>query len=257
MKVSSVILKRIGFLLLMVLASSQAPGQAVLFERGDANADGTIDPRDAVYLLSWLYGAGPCPLSACGVGAGGAQKQSVGNGQPNPAVTIMGSMAPAKQAASVIPPLPVGVSELKFSDFFVHPVGDRGLKPTEKLLELHGNHVRILGYMVWQESSPPGGFLLTPIPAQVHEHDNGLADDLPASMVHVSVPTRRDQPVPYAPGLMLLTGRLSVGNRTETDGRISVVRLALDPPEPSGKEEPMLKSRPGTNGKGAPVDSSK
>ena len=33
-----------------------------------------------------------------------------------------------------------------------------------------------------------------------------------------------------APGLMLLTGTLSVGHHEETDGRVSVVRLALDPP---------------------------
>jgi len=39
--------------------------------------------------------------------------------------------------------------------------------------------------------------------------------------------------VPYVPGLMLLTGTLSVGNMAEPDGRISVARLALDPPEPA------------------------
>jgi hypothetical protein len=32
------------------------------------------------------------------------------------------------------------------------------------------------------------------------------------------------------PGLLLLTGTLSIGNRTEADGRISTVRLQLDPP---------------------------
>ena len=89
--------------------------------------------------------------------------------------------------------------------------------------------------MVQQEEPPPGRFLLAPMPAQIHEHDNGLADDLPASLVFVSVPTLREKTVPYAPGLMLLTGTLSVGNRAEQDGRISVVRLALDPPESGEK----------------------
>ena len=111
------------------------------------------------------------------------------------------------------------------------PVGQRGLEVTEKLRGLDGKRVRILGYMVHQEEPPSGRLLLTPMPAQIHEHDNGLADDLPVSMVYVSVPTMRNEPVPYAPGMMLLTGTLSVGNRAEPDGRISVVRLALDPPE--------------------------
>ena len=140
-------------------------------------------------------------------------------------------IAQGVNAVNKLPPLPEGVSELKFSEFFVRPVGKRGLELTDKLRLLDGRKVRLLGYMVHQEEPPPGRLLLAPMPAQIHEHDNGLADDLPASMVYVSVPTVRDQAVPYAPGLMLLTGTLSVGNRAEPDGRISVVRLALDPPE--------------------------
>lgn len=173
----------------------------------------------------------------------------------DPGEAVPGS--PSRQAAGIIPPLPAGVSELKFSEFFVRPVGDRGLEVTEKLFKLDGKRVRILGYMVRQEAPSPGLFLLTPIPAQIHEHDNGLADDLPPSMLHVSVPTLRDQPVPYVPALMLLTGTLSLGNRTEADGRISVVRLALDPPEPAAKQEPMLKPGMGTDRKGDPDASRK
>jgi hypothetical protein len=131
---------------------------------------------------------------------------------------------------SKIPPLPAGVTELKFNEFFVSPVGPRGLELTEKLRELDGQKVRILGYMAHREAQPPGVFLLTPFPVQVHDHDNGLAEDFPASVVQVSVPTLREQPVPYAPGLMLLTGTLSLGNRPEPDGRVSLVRLELDPP---------------------------
>jgi hypothetical protein len=93
--------------------------------------------------------------------------------------------------------------------------------------------VRILGYMVQQEEAPAGRLLLAPFPAQIHEHDNGLADDLPASTLYVSLPTLRKDQVPHVPGLMLLTGILSVGNQAEPDGRISVARLALDPPNPS------------------------
>lgn len=148
-------------------------------------------------------------------------------------------------------PPPVGVTELKFSDFFVTPVGAHGLEVTDKLRQLDGQRVRILGYMVHQEAPPPGRFLLTPMPAQIHEHDNGLADDLPASTVYVSVPTVRNEAVPFAPGLMLLTGTLSVGNRAETDGRVSIARLALDPPAPTAKSRPTTPRISTPVGKGA------
>ena len=135
----------------------------------------------------------------------------------------------ARAAATSIPPLPNGVTELKFSEFFVMPIGSRGLELTDKLRRLDGQRVRILGYMVRQEESPAGSFLLSPFPVQVHDHDNGLADDLPPSTLHVTSPSHREQAIPYTPQLMLLTGTLNVGNRTELDGRISPARLTLDP----------------------------
>ena len=147
---------------------------------------------------------------------------------------LTGSVSPAVpnlEPNTTLPPLPAGVAELKFSEFFVQPVGPLGLELTEKLRGLEGRRVRILGYMAQQAGPPPGGFLLTPFAVKVCDHDNRLAEDFPASAVLVSVPTLRGEPVPYAPGLMLLTGRLTTGNRAEPDGRISLVRLALDPPE--------------------------
>ena len=135
--------------------------------------------------------------------------------------------------SATLPPLPAGVTELKFNEFFVNPVGPRGLELTEKLRGLDGRKVRILGYMAHRETQPPGGFLFTPIPVEVHDHDNSLAEDFPANVVQVLVQTLRDQPVPHTPGLMLLTGTLSIGNRPEPDGRISLVRLELDPPSPA------------------------
>ncbi len=155
-------------------------------------------------------------------------------------VTATNKLSPASYE---LPPLPAGVNELKFSDFFVLPVGQRGLETTAKLRRLHGQRVRILGYMVHQEEPPAGRFLFTPMPAQIHEHDNGLADDLPASTLYVSVPMLRAEEVPYVPGLMLLTGTLSVGNQAEPDGRISVARLALDP-SPSEASAPPSSPTP-------------
>lgn len=134
-------------------------------------------------------------------------------------------------APPTLPPLPRGVTELKFGEFFVNPVGPEGLTLTDKLASLDGKRVRMTGYMVEQDKGVPGTFLFSALPIQLHDHDSALADDLPPAVVRVIVPTCRDRQVPHARGLMLLTGTLSIGPREETDGRISVARLALDPPE--------------------------
>lgn len=151
-------------------------------------------------------------------------------------------------APPTLPPLPAGVTELKFNEFFVNPVGPRGLEFTEKLRGLDGRRVRILGYMAHREVQPPGVFLFTPFPVEVHDHDNGLAEDFPASVVQVSVPTLRDQPVPHARGLMLLTGTLSIGNQSEPDGRVSLVRLVLDPPSVPAKPRSAMNKRAAAKG---------
>ena len=148
-----------------------------------------------------------------------------------------------KPTAETIPPQPGDVTELKFSEFFVSPIGDRGLTLTEKLRGLDGQRVRVLGYMAQQEQPVPGMFLFSAIPVRLNEEHYGLADDLPAATLFVSMPRNRDQMVPHAPGLMLLTGTLSVGNHEEADGRISTARLALEAPESAPKKNFHLSSK--------------
>ena len=189
------------------------------------------------WLCAVLVGAWPVSIPA---GEANHDKGHAHAGARKPSASSAKTTVAAKPAH--LPPLPAGVAELKFSDFFVTPVGARGLDLTDKLRQLDGQRVRMLGYMVHQEEPPPGTFLFSPLPAQVHEHDNGLADDLPPSTVRVLVPTCREQVVPFAPGLMLLTGTLSVGNHAEADGRISIARLALDPPDRAPKS-PLAASR--------------
>ena len=141
-----------------------------------------------------------------------------------------------------IPPLPAGVTELKFSELFVSPIGDRGLTFTEKLRSLDGKRVRVLGYMAQQEQPVPGMFLFSTIPVRLNEEHYGLADDLPAATMFVFMPAQRDQVVRHAPGLMLLTGTLSIGNHEEADGRISAVRLKLEA-APSVQQSKQLARR--------------
>jgi hypothetical protein len=152
------------------------------------------------------------------------------------AATVSTNQFLAASSTNALPSLPPGVSELRFSEFFRRPIGPRGLECTERLRSLEGRRIRILGYMVRQEQPVDHGFLLSPVPLTLHESEYGLADDLPVTALHVF--TAKDLPVrvPYTPGPLLLTGKLSLGNRRETDGRTSVVRLHLDPPTPEQKQ---------------------
>lgn len=152
-----------------------------------------------------------------------------------------------------LPALPAGVEELNFAAFFKLPVGPHGLELTDRLKALNGKRVRVLGHMVkedltpcnscpvtptkgkrplpaWMEFVVPGRMMFTEHPSMVSHAHYGLADDLPPQTIFVTVPDKFGELVPHTPGPMLLTGVLSVGNKAESDGRISVVRLTLDPP---------------------------
>lgn len=126
---------------------------------------------------------------------------------------------------ATLPALPANIAELKFRDFFVLPLGEGEPRFTQQLQGLDGRRVRIVGYMARQEKPGPGIFLLTPMPMTVATE----ADDLPAATLFVHLPSALEgQTATHAAGLIALTGTLSVGNKQEADGRISLVRLQLD-----------------------------
>lgn len=166
-----------------------------------------------------------------------------------------------------LPPLPEGVEELKFAEFFKTPVGPKGLELTDRVRSLDGKAVRILGYMVveavgqcnanaapptrgkraaaWFEASVPGRMLLCPTGQTVNFGHYGLCDTLPPQTLFVTVPEFFGEPVPYTPGPMLLTGRLEVRQKTEADGRISTLRLVLaDSPASSSTNKTASKANP-------------
>lgn len=175
-----------------------------------------------------------------------------------------GKVVPVKQEEQPkLPPLPEGVEELKFSEFFKTPVGPKGLEITEQLKSMDGKRVRIVGYMVkedptacnscvntadakkkrlpaWMEAIVPGRMMLTPYPAAVSHSHYALADDLPPQTVFIEVPELIGEMVPYTPGVLALTGTISVGNKNEMDNRISIVRLKLDPRPKLAAEEPQV-----------------
>lgn len=136
---------------------------------------------------------------------------------------------PAETAADVAP------VTLEFRDFYRQPVGRYGLEPTARLLGLNGQRVRIVGYMVDSEQPVAGMFMLTPLPVQLAESDDGPADDLPGSAVFVHLPGEYASRLPkFQRGEWEVTGRLELGPRQEANGRISYIRLLADPPGAPG-----------------------
>jgi hypothetical protein len=136
----------------------------------------------------------------------------------------VGAAAPAAESPAAAP------LDLKFSQFFRQPIGDRGLALSDTLLAAEGREVRLVGYMVAQEQARPGRFWLTPRPVRMSEHADGEADDLPPSTVTVQLaPSQQDRLVAHQDGLLVLTGRLRVGRFEDESGRVSWVRLELPP----------------------------
>ena len=102
--------------------------------------------------------------------------------------------------------------ELRFRDFFSMPVGPEGLQLSDRLRSADGQTVRLVGYMVKQERTQAGSFLLSPRPVQMTEHADGEADDLPPATVLVELDTAQtDWVVPHVRGLVEISGQLRVG----------------------------------------------
>lgn len=149
--------------------------------------------------------------------------------------TLTSELTSVKQ----LPGATTGIAELKFSDFYTSPAGPRGLAYTDAITRLNGQRVRILGFMVRQTRPSPGVALLAAYSFATHEGEYGLCDDLPPATLFVQIPKYSDLAVPFTPGPLLLTGRLELGPRQEADGRISHVRLLLDPEADTTVSEPI------------------
>ena len=120
---------------------------------------------------------------------------------------------------------PLTPEELRFRDFFRMPIGAGGLESSARLIDLDGKLVRIRGFMAHQDVPTPGFLILSPLPVALGDADESLSDDLPPAVVFVHF----DGPAqPYVPGLLQITGMLSVGAHDERDGHVSQVRLRLD-----------------------------
>jgi hypothetical protein len=170
-------------------------------------------------MRSWLAVAAPrlwgCALACAACGAAPAAPQDAGPGAS--AFAVLGPLAPLG-----------GVTDLRFRDLYRMPVGPRGLEPSARLTALSGQRVRMVGYMAQLTDAPPGLLILSPLPVSLSDEDESYADDLPATAVYVHLAPGHGV-VPSLPGLLAFQGRLETGAQAEADGRISFVRLQLDP----------------------------
>lgn len=180
----------------------------------------------SLFLALYLIGAStPSPVGAA------EQVARANRGAPTNSVTSI--PAPQNTPPKVeLPPAPEGVTDLQFSEIYQLPVGPAGLVFTEKVRALAGKKVRMLGYMVKQTQPMPWRLLLSPVPMTLHESHYGFAEDLPPQVVHAFTERTTTPILPHTPGMLLLTGRLELEAREEPDGRVSHVRLFVDPPTP-------------------------
>ncbi len=118
---------------------------------------------------------------------------------------------------------------LAFSEFFVMPVGRRGLEFTERAKSLNGKRVTVTGFMARRCDPVPGQFIVASLPIDLHEHEMGLCDDLPPSALWVDLPAAlAKRYVVHRRGPLRLTGTLQLDSRPEPDGRVSAAQLKLD-----------------------------
>ena len=141
------------------------------------------------------------------------------------AIACLGAACTARAAEAP------ATQDMRFREFFKNPVGPAGLEISDALTAAHGKRVRLTGYMVAQDEGIVGRFFLAPLPIRMSEHADGDADDLPPSTVVVVMPPRDNtRLLAHTPGLIQLTGVLQVGRHELPDGRVTWVRLELDPP---------------------------
>ena len=121
---------------------------------------------------------------------------------------------------------PSDVIEMRFSDLYAMPVGPRGLEPSASLRAAEGRTIRIVGFMVREENPSHDGFLLAPLPVALGDEDEGLADDLPPALIHVSSDALRGKQIPYMPGLLQIQGTLRLSAQVDAETqRVSAIQL--------------------------------
>ena len=147
--------------------------------------------------------------------------------------TAADSAAPVEigeaRAARVTRPSGDAVPTLAFAEFYKRPIGPRGLEPTPGLLALAGSRVQLSGFVARGAEPLPALAILAPTPVALGDEDEGLADDLPASVAYVHwTDSHIAAAIAACRNAMRVIGRLELGRSREIDGRMSFVRLLAD-----------------------------
>jgi hypothetical protein len=121
---------------------------------------------------------------------------------------------------------------LAFSEFF-RPASTR-LQPSDKLIALDGQRVRIVGFMAQMEDGPSGALYLAARPVNCDEGGAGTGD-LPPDAVLVVVPWSSGAEIPFVAGPLEVVGTLHLGAATRQDGSPSRIRIVLDSPQPKSE----------------------
>ena len=121
----------------------------------------------------------------------------------------------------------VDPAPLAFKDFFRPDAGR--LQPSERLLALDGQRVRIQGFMARMEDGPAGAFYLASHPVNCDEGGAGTGD-LPPDAVLVTVPWAAGVEIPFLAGPREVVGVLHLGAATRPDGTPARIRIVLDSP---------------------------
>jgi hypothetical protein len=121
---------------------------------------------------------------------------------------------------------------LAFSEFF--RTSSSRLQPSDKLLALDGQRVRIVGFMAQMEDGPSGAFYLAARPVNCDEGGAGTGD-LPPDAVMVVVPWSAGAEIPFLPGPLEVVGTLHLGAAARQDGSPSRIRIVLDSPQPKSE----------------------
>lgn len=117
---------------------------------------------------------------------------------------------------------------LHFGDLLQHPIGPHGLEITQKAKSIHGQNVRLRGYMVKSEEDSIGQFYFAPLPIQLSEHADGPANDLPASAVLVKLdPSQANWAISHKAGALVLEGILRIERNEDAQGTVSWFQLQL------------------------------
>jgi len=126
---------------------------------------------------------------------------------------------------------PVCTNELTFDQFYVTPVGPRGLQTTSTLRRLDGQRICITGYVI-EDNGARDTFILSPVPLHASAHAEEQGDDLPAAHALVEAGSASVKALVQT-GRVRLVGTLHLGRVDRSDGRAFWARIVSDEATPA------------------------